>query len=100
MSTAQEAIRKFEKAGTPWLRPTDYYAEMVKTDQHMAKVKEQLMFEQKQIELAEERWGRGGEGHVGSSPPAAPNSAPRLPVRTASRGRVCGGLTLTPAEVG
>jgi rRNA-processing protein EBP2 len=55
MSATQDAIRRFEKAGTPWLRPTDYYAEMVKTDQHMAKVKEQLMFEQKQIELAEER---------------------------------------------
>ena len=55
MSSTQEAICKFEKASTPWLRPTDYYAEMVKTDQHMAKVKEQLMFEQKQIELAEER---------------------------------------------
>jgi hypothetical protein len=43
LSTAKEAIRRFDKAGTPWLRPVDYYAEMVKTDQHMAKVKEQLM---------------------------------------------------------
>lgn len=60
MSATQDAIRRFEKAGTPWLRPTDYYAEMVKTDQHMAKVKEQLMFEQKQIELAEERYGQLG----------------------------------------
>ncbi|KAG1680383.1 hypothetical protein FOA52_015474 [Chlamydomonas sp. UWO 241] len=49
------AIAKFEAAGIPWRRPTDYYAEMVKTDTHMARVKEQLMHEQKQIELAEER---------------------------------------------
>ncbi|GAX82022.1 hypothetical protein CEUSTIGMA_g9450.t1 [Chlamydomonas eustigma] len=55
LTSTHEAIRRFESAGSPWLRPTDYYAEMVKTDQHMAKVKEQLMFEQKQIELAEER---------------------------------------------
>mmetsp|Transcript_6237 Transcript_6237/g.13655 ORF Transcript_6237/g.13655 Transcript_6237/m.13655 type:complete len:338 (+) Transcript_6237:240-1253(+) len=55
LSAAQEAIRRFQDAGQPWLRPPDYYAEMVKSDEHMAKVKEQLMFEQKQIELAEER---------------------------------------------
>ena len=69
---------------------------MVKTDQHMAKVKEQLMFEQKQIELAEERWGREGGRCPGDSEgrPAAPDSAPRLPVRTASRGRVWGGQNL------
>jgi rRNA-processing protein EBP2 len=28
----------------------------VKSDEHMAKVKEQLMFEQRAIEQAEERW--------------------------------------------
>lgn len=55
LAATQEAIGRFERAGVPWLRPVDYYAEMVKTDDHMAKVKEQLMFEQKQIELAEER---------------------------------------------
>uniref|UniRef100_A0A7S0RRS0 rRNA-processing protein EBP2 n=1 Tax=Chlamydomonas leiostraca TaxID=1034604 RepID=A0A7S0RRS0_9CHLO len=55
LSAAQEAIRRFDSAGQPWLRPPDYYAEMVKTDQHMAKVKEQLMHEQASIEQAEER---------------------------------------------
>lgn len=55
LSAAQEAVTKFESLGIKWQRPPDYYAEMAKTDQHMAKVKEQLMFEQKQIELAEER---------------------------------------------
>ncbi|GIL83010.1 hypothetical protein Vretimale_8519 [Volvox reticuliferus] len=55
LASAQHAIRRFEEAGVPWLRPLDYYAEMVKSDEHMAKVKEQLMFEQRQIELAEER---------------------------------------------
>jgi rRNA-processing protein EBP2 len=48
-------IQKYEVAGKPWLRPANYYAEMVKSDDHMNKVKSQLMFEQKQIEEAEER---------------------------------------------
>ena len=89
MSTAQEAIRKFEKAGTPWLRPTDYYAEMVKTDQHMAKVKEQLMFEQKQIELAEERWEVPGGSYTSGSRfrPNLPRVGFRWPIPKASRVR-------------
>ena len=51
------AIAKMEAAGVPWRRPPDYYAEMVKTDDHMLKVREQLAFEQKQIEEAGQRWG-------------------------------------------
>lgn len=50
-----EAIKRFEAAGIPWQRPPDYYAEMVKSDEHMAKVKDRLMYEQQQIEQAEER---------------------------------------------
>ena len=41
---------RFEEAGISWQRPTDYYAEMVKSDDHMTRVKEQLMFERNQIE--------------------------------------------------
>lgn len=55
LEATQEAIQRFDAAGTPWLRPTDYYAEMVKTDDHMNKVKSQFMYEQKQIEEKEER---------------------------------------------
>ncbi len=55
MGAAQQAIRKFEAAGTPWQRPPDYYAEMVKSDDHMAKVKQQLMHEQEQMEAVEQR---------------------------------------------
>lgn len=39
-----------------WQRPHDYYAEMVKSDGHMARIKQQLVYEQKQIEEADERW--------------------------------------------
>ena len=41
--------------GTPFFRPPDYYAEMVKTDVHMLKVKGRLLDQKKKIEEAEER---------------------------------------------
>ena len=55
LSATHEAIQRFDAAGTPWQRPLDFFAGMVKSDEHMAKVKEQLMFEQKQIEMADDR---------------------------------------------
>ncbi|KAK8657145.1 hypothetical protein V6N13_035401 [Hibiscus sabdariffa] len=49
------AFEKFESMGLPFLRPPDYYAEMVKTDAHMQKVKGKLLAQKRQIEEAEER---------------------------------------------
>ena len=49
-------MKKLEATGTKWQRPPDYYAEMVKSDEHMARVKAQLMHEQGEIEGAQERW--------------------------------------------
>ena len=49
------AISRFEEGGIKWRRPDDYLAEMVKSDGHMAKVKEQLVHEQSVIEDAEQR---------------------------------------------
>lgn len=49
------AFDKFQSIGLPFLRPPDYYAEMVKTDAHMQKVKGKLLAQKKQIEEAEER---------------------------------------------
>nr|XP_043624874.1 probable rRNA-processing protein EBP2 homolog [Erigeron canadensis] len=51
----REAFVKFQGTGLPFLRPTDYYAEMVKTDTHMEKIKGRLLSEKKRIEEAEER---------------------------------------------
>ncbi|CAH9141030.1 unnamed protein product [Cuscuta epithymum] len=51
----REAYLKFQSAGLPFLRPSDYYAEMVKSDVHMEKVKGRLLAEKKNIEEAEER---------------------------------------------
>ncbi|KAK9827984.1 hypothetical protein WJX81_005158 [Elliptochloris bilobata] len=55
LAAAKAALSRLEGAGVPWRRPADYYAEMVKSDVHMARVKAQLMHEQAQIEAADER---------------------------------------------
>lgn len=51
----RQAFEKLQSMGLPFLRPFDYYAEMVKSDAHMQKVKGRLLMEKKQIEEAEER---------------------------------------------
>ncbi|MCO5563021.1 hypothetical protein L7F22_016657 [Adiantum nelumboides] len=51
----REAFSTLLQSGKPFLRPPDYYAEMVKSDSHMLKVKDALLSQQKQIEEAEER---------------------------------------------
>jgi rRNA-processing protein EBP2 len=55
LDSTRVAISKFEKLGVSFLRPQDYYAEMVKSDSHMLKIKDKLLFEKKKIEEAEER---------------------------------------------
>ncbi|KAJ4706174.1 putative rRNA-processing protein EBP2 [Melia azedarach] len=51
----RQAFEKLQSMGLPFLRPPDYYAEMVKTDAHMEKVKRRLLAEQKEMQEAEER---------------------------------------------
>ncbi|ESR35003.1 hypothetical protein CICLE_v10006627mg, partial [Citrus x clementina] len=51
----RQAFEKLQSMGLPFLRPADYYAEMVKSDAHMEKVKCRLLSELKEIEEAEER---------------------------------------------
>ncbi|KAK9178655.1 hypothetical protein WN943_027848 [Citrus x changshan-huyou] len=51
----RQAFEKLQSMGLPFLRPADYYAEMVKSDAHMEKVKRRLLSEQKEIEEAAER---------------------------------------------
>lgn len=55
LSASVEAISRFQSAGKAWLRPPDYYAEMVKSDEQMAKIKDRLMYEQQLIDQAAER---------------------------------------------
>jgi len=51
----KEAFEKLQSMGLPFLRPADYYAEMVKTDGHMEKVKGRLLSEKRKMEEADER---------------------------------------------
>jgi len=45
LSAVKEARRQFKAEGVPFTRPTDYFAEMVKADDHMAKIKAKLIDE-------------------------------------------------------
>ncbi|KAF8852130.1 Ebp2-domain-containing protein [Acephala macrosclerotiorum] len=45
LSAAQEGRKKLKAEGVPFTRPTDYFAEMVKADEHMAKIKAKLIDE-------------------------------------------------------
>lgn len=45
LSAAIEARKLLKAEGTPFTRPTDYFAEMVKADEHMAKIKAKLIDE-------------------------------------------------------
>ncbi|KAH9623031.1 hypothetical protein KSS87_023168 [Heliosperma pusillum] len=49
------AFAKLESRGQPYLRPSDYYAEMVKSDSHMERVKRKLLVEKKELEEQEQR---------------------------------------------
>ncbi|XP_027342860.1 probable rRNA-processing protein EBP2 homolog [Abrus precatorius] len=51
----RQIFEKLQSMGLPFLRPADYYAEMVKTDNHMEKVKGRLLAEKRKMEEAEER---------------------------------------------
>jgi len=47
---ARRGVIKAKRAGLPLLRPEDYFAEMVKTDEHMGKIKANLLTQKSVIE--------------------------------------------------
>ncbi|KMZ72604.1 putative rRNA-processing protein EBP2 [Zostera marina] len=52
----RQAYAKVEKmGGIPFFRPADYYAEMVKSDSHMLRIKSRILQDKKQIVEADER---------------------------------------------
>lgn len=55
LEAVHEARKKSEQYKIPFSRPPDFFAEMVKTDDHMAKVKDRLIFESKKIDAFEQR---------------------------------------------
>lgn len=52
-ATVMEAIPKLHALGLPTKRPDDYFAEMAKTDEHMQKIRENLMRKQAQQQQSE-----------------------------------------------
>lgn len=53
--TAEDACTKLQQLGIPAIRPDDYFAEMIKRDVHMKRVKAHLLGKKKRIEEAQER---------------------------------------------
>jgi len=47
---ARRGVIKAKRAGLPLLRPNDYFAEMVKSDEHMGKVKANLLTQKSNLE--------------------------------------------------
>lgn len=47
-------MQRLKKLQIPYQRPVDFYAEMVKTDKHMSKVKAKLIQEQNKIKAVED----------------------------------------------
>jgi len=55
LANVKQARNLLDEENTPHMRPLDYFAEMVKSDDHMARVKQNLLFEKKKIEAFEQR---------------------------------------------
>lgn len=54
LHAATEAKIKLKSLGIPFERPADYFAEMVKTDAHMAKVRQSLLDESNAIKASQD----------------------------------------------
>ena len=68
VKTAQARLTKMD---VPFARPDDYFAEMLKTDQHMAKVKLRLIKQQEAVFNAEQR--RRPQHHTNPDPGPGPS---------------------------
>lgn len=55
VASVRLAKERLKREGVAYKRPEDYFAEMLKSDAHMAKVKDKLIYEQKKIAAVEER---------------------------------------------
>ncbi|KAA1064903.1 rRNA-processing protein and EBNA1-binding protein ebp2 [Puccinia graminis f. sp. tritici] len=54
LEAAQQAVRKFETSGKPFFRPSDYFAEMIKSDAHMETIRLRLVEEAEGLKASEE----------------------------------------------
>lgn len=58
LRAVQEGQKRLKEIGVPTTRPSDYFCEQVKSDGHMARVKDRLLVEQKRMEAFEQRKNR------------------------------------------
>ena len=55
LASVKDGRERLKAMNTPWKRPEDFFCEMIKSDAHMARVKDKLLFEQKKMEAFEQR---------------------------------------------
>ena len=55
LAAVKEGRARLSELGVPFRRPDDYFCEMLKSDAHMAKVKDRLIFEQQKMAAFEQR---------------------------------------------
>ncbi len=60
LQCAEVGLELCDQFGLKHIRPNDYYAEMLKSDQHMYKVRQQLALTKKKIEVKEQRRAQRG----------------------------------------
>lgn len=53
LAAAEEGKRRILAAGVPFSRPDDYFAEMIKSDEHMARIRQRLLDEAQSIQASE-----------------------------------------------
>jgi len=55
LAAVKQGLIQLRHAGVPYQRPADFFAEMIKPDSQMAKIKDALIADKKRMEIAEER---------------------------------------------
>ena len=74
LAAVKSAQARLTKMDVPFARPDDYFAEMLKTDQHMAKVKLRLIKQQEAVFNAEQR--RRPQRRTNPDPVPRPSPSP------------------------
>ncbi|KAI7961527.1 hypothetical protein MJO28_002016 [Puccinia striiformis f. sp. tritici] len=54
LDAAKQAVRNFQSSSKPFFRPTDYFAEMIKSDAHMETIRLRLVEEAEGLKASEE----------------------------------------------
>ena len=77
LAAVKSAQARLTKMDVPFARPDDYFAEMLKTDQHMAKVKLRLIKQQEAVFNAEQRRRPQHRTNPDPGPGPSPDPGPK-----------------------